>query len=143
MLERLEEPVDAVITTSAGYPLDLTYYQSLKGITAAQHILRPGGRILLIASCDEGPGAPEFRRMLKDFPSAADFLDKIADAPVIVDQWQLEKLALVNAEGRLCTTTFPVCRRTTIRRCGDGRMRARRTPWTPSPTVSRRARRSR
>ena len=26
-LERLEEPVDAVITSCAGYPLDLTFYQ--------------------------------------------------------------------------------------------------------------------
>ncbi|MCP5111658.1 MAG: nickel-dependent lactate racemase, partial [bacterium] len=49
MLEVLEEPADAVITTSAGYPLDLTYYQSIKGITAAQHVLRPGGKILLAA----------------------------------------------------------------------------------------------
>lgn len=95
MLELLEEPVDAVITTSAGYPLDLTYYQSLKGVTAAQHILKPGGRILLIAACEEGPGAPEFRRMLKEFPSSEEFMDRIAEAPVIIDQWQLEKLALV------------------------------------------------
>ena len=96
MLELLDEPADAVITTSAGYPLDLTYYQSIKGITAAQHILRPGGKILLVAACEEGPGAPEFRKMLTEFPSANDFLDRIAATPeVIVDQWQLEKLALV------------------------------------------------
>ncbi len=95
MLEELAGPVDAVITTSAGYPLDLTYYQSIKGITAAQHILKPGGRILLAAACEEGAGAPEFRKMLREFPSAEGFLDAIAEAPVIVDQWQLEKLALV------------------------------------------------
>ncbi len=101
MLEELDEPVDAVITTSAGYPLDLTYYQSIKGITAAQHIVRPGGRVLLIAACEEGPGAPEFRRMLKEFPSPEEFLDRIADAPVIIDQWQLEKLALVTRKASI------------------------------------------
>jgi len=95
MLEKLREPVDAVITTAAGYPLDLTFYQSVKGITAASHIVKTGGKILLIAACDEGPGAPEFRRMLKEFPSDGDFLDRIAEAPVVIDQWQLEKLALV------------------------------------------------
>jgi hypothetical protein len=95
LLQQLDEPADAVITTAAGYPLDLTFYQSVKGITAAQHILKPGGRILLIAACQEGPGAGEFSRMLKEFPSAPRFMDVIADAPVIVDQWQLEKLALV------------------------------------------------
>jgi nickel-dependent lactate racemase len=95
MLEMLPEPVDAVITTSAGYPLDLTFYQAIKGITAAQHIVKPGGRILLMAACQEGPGALEFRTMLKEAPAAPEFLRSIADTPVIVDQWQLEKLALV------------------------------------------------
>src|SRR5580765_51813 len=56
MLETLEEPVDGVITTSAGYPLDLTFYQAIKGITAASHIVKSGGQILLIAACDEGAG---------------------------------------------------------------------------------------
>ncbi len=101
MLELLDEPVDAVITTSAGYPLDLTFYQSLKGVTAAQHIVKPGGKILLVAACEEGPGAPEFRRMLKEFPSDKRFLDAIASAPVIVDQWQLEKFALVTAKAEV------------------------------------------
>lgn len=95
MLEMLEEPADAVITTSAGYPLDLTFYQAIKGITAAQHIVRPGGRILLMAACQEGPGAEEFRNMLRAAPDAGRFLDSITGTPVIVDQWQLEKLALV------------------------------------------------
>jgi nickel-dependent lactate racemase len=95
MLERLERPVDAVITTGAGYPLDLTYYQSLKGVTAAQHIVKPGGKILLMAACEEGPGAPEFRGMLKAFPSWQGFLDHIDRTPVVIDQWQIEKLAMV------------------------------------------------
>jgi len=95
MLERLEKPVDAVITTGAGYPLDLTYYQSLKGVTAAQHIVKAGGKVLLMAACEEGPGAPEFRGMLKAFPSWQGFLDHIDRTPVVIDQWQLEKLAMV------------------------------------------------
>jgi nickel-dependent lactate racemase len=97
MLETLEEPVDAAITTSAGYPLDLTFYQAVKGITAASHIVKPGGKILLVAACEEGPGAPEFCRMLRESPSASGFLEHIRHAPVEVDQWQLEKLGLVTA----------------------------------------------
>ena len=95
MLEQIPEAVDAVITSSAGYPLDLTFYQAIKGITAAQHIVKPGGRILLIGECSEGAGAPEFRDMLKKTRSSREFLDELTGAPVIVDQWQLEKLALV------------------------------------------------
>lgn len=101
MLETLEEPVDAVITTSAGYPLDLTFYQSIKGVTAAAHILKPGGRILLVSECSEGAGAPEFREMLRDNPSDTAFLDKIATGPVTVDQWQLEKLARVTTQQQM------------------------------------------
>lgn len=101
MLERLDSPVDAVITTAAGYPLDLTFYQAVKGLTAAQHIVKPGGRILLLASCDEGPGAEEFCNMLKTTAAASEFLDAIASTPVVVDQWQLEKLAMVTERADL------------------------------------------
>jgi len=95
MLETLDEPVDAVITTSAGYPLDLTFYQAIKGVTAASHIVKSGGKILLLAACEEGAGAPEFSRMLRENPSDREFLKRIAEAPVTIDQWQMEKLALV------------------------------------------------
>ena len=97
MLETLDQPVDAVITTSAGYPLDLTFYQALKGVTAASHIVKPGGKILLLAACQEGVGGAEFARMVKEGLSDHDFMKKIESAPVTVDQWQLEKLALVTA----------------------------------------------
>ena len=94
MLETLDQRVDAVITTGAGYPLDLTFYQSVKGIISAAHILKPGGKVVLLGACEEGPGAPEFREMLKQFPSPEPFLDHIEKAPVVIDQWQIEKLAL-------------------------------------------------
>jgi nickel-dependent lactate racemase len=95
LLETLDEPVDAAITSSAGYPLDLTYYQCIKGVTAASHIVKPGGSILIAAACTEGAGAPEFARMLRAGLSDAAFLESIKGAPVTVDQWQLEKLAMV------------------------------------------------
>ena len=94
MLETVEKPVDAVITTSAGYPLDLTYYQAIKGVTAAQHIVRDGGTILLLAQCAEGTGAAEFTRMFTTMGDR-EFMRRIENAPVEIDQWQLEKLAMV------------------------------------------------
>ena len=94
-LERLDESVDAVITSAAGYPLDLTFYQCVKGITAATHMVKPGGRILVIGQCAEGVGSPEFARRLSGMKSFESFLQEIRNAPVEVDQWQLEKLALV------------------------------------------------
>jgi nickel-dependent lactate racemase len=101
MLETLARPVDAVITSAAGYPLDMTFYQAIKGVTAAAHIVKPGGRILVVGACDEGAGAPEFREMLLRGGGDREFLERIAASPVIVDQWQLEKLALVTTERQL------------------------------------------
>jgi nickel-dependent lactate racemase len=101
MLETLDEPVDGVITTAAGYPLDLTFYQAIKGVTAASHIVRPGGKILLLAECAEGPGGAEFSHMLAKYSPDRGFMDDITRAAVVVDQWQLEKLALVTAKAEV------------------------------------------
>ncbi len=97
-LETLPEPVDAVITSAAGYPLDLTFYQTVKGVTAAQHIVKPGGRILILGECAEGIGSPEFARTLRSYQGHAAFLDAIRELPVEIDQWQLEKLALASID---------------------------------------------
>lgn len=93
-MERLPELADAVITSGAWYPLDLTFYQTIKGITAAEHVLRPGGKILVVGECAEGIGSAEFARKLESFTGPEEYLREIADSPVVADQWQLEKLAL-------------------------------------------------
>ncbi len=100
-LERLPGLVDAVITSAAGYPLDLTFYQTIKGITAAQHLVKPGGRILILAECAEGIGSSEFARKLEAFTGYENYLDEIAASDVVIDQWQLEKLALTGLKHRL------------------------------------------
>jgi nickel-dependent lactate racemase len=100
-LTPLDGLVDAVITSSAGYPLDLTFYQCLKGLTAAQHIVKPGGKMLLLAECAEGIGSPEYARLLKAYRGHAEFLKEIENAPVEIDQWQLEKLALTGLNHEL------------------------------------------
>ena len=100
-LARIGEPADAVITTSGGYPLDLTYYQAVKGLTAASHIVRDGGEILLAAACAEGLGGPEFSGLVRDADSSSDLLDALAKRTVQVDQWQAEKLAMVAQRAHL------------------------------------------
>lgn len=104
-LALLDEPVDAVVTTSAGYPLDLTYYQSVKGVTAASHIVKQGGTILLVAACQEGLGSQEFAAFVRRCPNAQACLKATAQEPVVIDQWQLEKLALVAQKARLAFCT--------------------------------------
>jgi nickel-dependent lactate racemase len=89
----LPEPADIVITTSAGHPLDLTYYQAVKGMTAALPVVRPGGMVILAAECGEGLGSPEFTRMATSFSTASAFMESIRSNPVVIDQWQLEECA--------------------------------------------------
>ena len=47
-------PFDIVVTTNSGYPLDINLYQSVKGMRAADPIVRPGGAIIIAASCWDG-----------------------------------------------------------------------------------------
>lgn len=54
-----------------------------------------------MAACSEGAGASEFSRLLKESPDAGQFLETISRIPVTIDQWQLEKLALVAQTHRL------------------------------------------
>jgi nickel-dependent lactate racemase len=100
-LEKLSGLADAVVTSAAGHPLDLTFYQTIKGLTAAQHIVKPGGRILILGECAEGVGSPEFAGKAASFSSYESFLEEIGNAEVEIDQWQLEKMALVGLRHEL------------------------------------------
>jgi nickel-dependent lactate racemase len=89
-------PVDIVVTSSAGYPLDTTFYQSVKGLTGALPIVKQGGTIILAASLTDGLGSPEFQRVLAENPNLAAFKKRILGKDYFVmDQWQLEEMAKV------------------------------------------------
>ncbi len=60
------KPLDVVVTSCAGYPLDTTWYQAVKGLTGALPIVKEGGTIVLAASMSEGLGSPEFQSRLTD-----------------------------------------------------------------------------
>ena len=83
-----------VVTSSAGYPLDKTYYQTVKGMVGAVDILQPGGDLIIASECSEGMGSPEFvtaqRRLVQSGPEA--FLTGIlAKSHADVDEWQTQK----------------------------------------------------
>ncbi|HTY36113.1 MAG TPA: nickel-dependent lactate racemase [Bacteroidota bacterium] len=87
----LRKPADIVVTTSAGFPLDLTYYQAVKGMTAALPILKDGGMLILAAECAEGLGGESFSAMATRFRTAEEFDAWIHSHPVEIDQWQLQE----------------------------------------------------
>lgn len=89
-------PVEIVVTSCAGYPLDTTWYQAVKGLTGALPIVKAGGTIILAASLTEGLGSPEFQQLIRDNPDLQAFKKRILETDYFVmDQWQLEELAKV------------------------------------------------
>jgi nickel-dependent lactate racemase len=98
----VREPVDVVVTSSAGYPLDTTFYQAVKGLTGALPIVKQGGTIVMAASLSEGVGSPEFQRLMAENPDLKVFKERILGKDYFVmDQWQLEELAKVVARCRV------------------------------------------
>jgi nickel-dependent lactate racemase len=94
--DQVPEPADVVVTSSAGYPLDTTFYQSVKGMVAALPIVKPGGTIILAASMSEGIGSPPFQSLFEEHAGLDAFMERILDEDYFVmDQWQLEKMARV------------------------------------------------
>ena len=92
----IKEPVDIVLTSCAGYPLDITWYQAVKGLMGALPIIKKGGTIILVASLTEGLGSPEFQQVLSENPDLKAFKKRILETDYFVmDQWQLEEFAKV------------------------------------------------
>ena len=94
-------PADAVVTSAAGYPLDQTFYQSVKGLTGALPVVKDGGTIIIAAEMAEGVGSPEFAGLFRQFATPERFMAAVlGEDPArpdffTMDQWQLEELAKV------------------------------------------------
>ncbi|MBT5876792.1 MAG: nickel-dependent lactate racemase [Candidatus Latescibacteria bacterium] len=89
----LEEPVDIVITSSAGYPLDTTFYQAVKGMVGVLDILKQDGTIIIAASCMDGIGSKEFEELLRNTSDLGAFIHGIQQPGVFtIDQWEVEEL---------------------------------------------------
>jgi nickel-dependent lactate racemase len=100
--DTVTEPVDVVVTSAAGYPLDTTFYQAVKGLTGALPIVKQGGTIILAASLTEGIGSPEFQRLFTEHENLEVFVERILGKDYFVmDQWQLEELAKVRRKAKV------------------------------------------
>ena len=109
----LDAPCDVVVTSSAGYPLDTTFYQSVKGLRGVLPIVKQGGTIVLAAELSEGVGSQEFEQLLEEFDDLDLFMERILDRDYFVlDQWQVEELAKVRrkADVRYVTDGLPADR---------------------------------
>lgn len=84
-----------LVTSAAGYPLDKTYYQTVKGMVAPLQILADGGQMIIASRCEEGIGSSEYREsqsILQRLGRQA-FIDRIRAMPLAdIDGWQTHML---------------------------------------------------
>ncbi len=128
------QALDVVVTSSAGYPLDTTWYQAVKGLTGAMPIVKKGGTIVMAAGMSEGLGSPEFQQRLVDSTymrriaawqneTGAEKKNGVAhpesDMPPFcnMDEWQLVMLAKVMAHCKVKVVTNGLSA-DTLRQCG-------------------------
>ncbi|MDI6782569.1 MAG: nickel-dependent lactate racemase [bacterium] len=98
----LDEPVDIVITTNGGYPLDRDFYQTAKGLVGVLEIVREGGLILCASECSDGIGSAEFKRLLFAMQEPDKFLEMIKQPGYYcIDQWGVEELVKVLKKARV------------------------------------------
>ncbi|MEO1059876.1 MAG: nickel-dependent lactate racemase [Actinomycetota bacterium] len=87
-LEVLDEPLDFVVTTNSGAPLDLNLYQTSKGLSGVAGATREGGVILIASECREGFGSDEYREVFEHATTPQEFIDRImAGEFFVLDQW--------------------------------------------------------
>ncbi len=88
-------PADIAISTNGGYPLDQNIYQSVKGMTAAEATVRPGGVIIMLSNSADGTGGDSFYHMLADEAdinkTEAQFLAR-SRGETKPDQWEAQIL---------------------------------------------------
>ena len=98
-MQKVPHEFDLVITTNSGYPLDLNLYQAIKGISAANLIVKKGGNIICAAECSDGiPDYGLYKSILKCAASPSEVL-KIIKAPDYnrQDQWQAQIQAQIQS----------------------------------------------
>ncbi len=82
-----------VVTSAAGYPLDKTYYQTVKGMVGPLDILAPGGDLIVASACSEGMGSKHYveaQRRLVEL-GADGFASSIAGKRhADIDEWQTQ-----------------------------------------------------
>jgi nickel-dependent lactate racemase len=93
----LNQPVDIVVTSNAGHPLDRVFYQGLKAITVGGKICRPGGYVIVAQHNEEGLGNPEFADLMLSVDDCHLWVqDALAGSgPHQIDGWGLHQIEQV------------------------------------------------
>jgi lactate racemase len=74
---KITSPADIVITSAGGYPKDINLYQAQKALDNSKYAVKPGGIIILVASCKEGLGEHTFEQWMLEATKPHDLIDQI------------------------------------------------------------------
>jgi nickel-dependent lactate racemase len=86
-------PFDLVVTNGGGFPLDLTFYQTVKGLCTALPALHRQSTLLQVSECAEGMGSPAYTELMMRYGHDwKKFLRDIRDNSdhTELDQWELQ-----------------------------------------------------
>ena len=106
-MQAFSQPFDVVVTTNSGYPLDQNLYQTVKGMSAAAQVVKPGGVILCASACSDGfPNHGEYLQILTQRDSAEGLLEMInAPGHNRHDQWEVQVQAQIQQRAEVLFKT--------------------------------------
>lgn len=91
MTVNIDEPYDLVITNGGGYPLDLTFYQTTKGMCTAMPALKNDSTMLIVSHCGEQLGSTAYTDLMLRY--ANNWQKFLKDISVKPDETQLDQWA--------------------------------------------------
>lgn len=89
----LDGPFDLVVTNGGGFPLDQTFYQTVKGMCTALPALHGQSTLLIVSQCAEKFGSGAYTKLMQTYGrNWRGFLKDIATHPdrTDLDQWELQ-----------------------------------------------------
>jgi len=88
----IDETFDLVVTNGGGYPLDQTFYQTVKGMCTAMPALDSNSTLLMVSHCGERLGSPVYTDLMLGYENDwRRFLADISASPhTRLDQWEFQ-----------------------------------------------------
>jgi nickel-dependent lactate racemase len=88
----IDRPFDLVVTNGGGFPLDETFYQTVKGMCTALPALAKDSTLLIASHCGEQMGSPAYTELMLRYDNDwRTFLADIAASnETKLDQWEFQ-----------------------------------------------------
>ena len=110
---QVERKYENILTSAGGYPLDQTYYQTVKGMVTPLEIAQPEANLIVASQCAEGLGSASYVQAQRDMLEVglSEFTRRLKNQRLAnIDEWetemQMKAQAKVNVQ--LYSPDFPI-----------------------------------